>query len=151
MKITFPILIGLINLVVMASGCSIEYTLNKLNKKNYKLVINDIDTLQFDKLYLDRNIKQQFVIDKQNKIISLRTTELTEQILSIEEIGKMYSRDSVSVAFIVFDGNIYSTSISNEKVYFQYSLVTEIERIKREDQQGGICFHPPQGDLIIIK
>lgn len=150
MKNPFLLLAGMFFYLTLISSCSTMHTLNKLSKDDYTFVINDLDTFRFDKLFLDENLVQNISIDKKSKVVTIKTTGELEQILSIEDIEKKYSRDSIKVAFVIFQGNIFGTSVNNEKVYFQYSLVNKIERIKK-DSLDGIGCRPPQGDIILIQ
>jgi hypothetical protein len=103
------------------SSCSTTKLLNKLSKDHYTFVLNEIDTIKFEKLFLDNNLEQKIEVDRKNKLVKLNTVGDLEQIVSIDQIEEMYSRDSIKVAFVIYDGDIYGTSISNEKVFFQYS------------------------------
>ena len=141
---------GLLFLLTFISSCSTMYTLNKLSRDNYTFVINGDDTCSFDKLFLDEHLEQNIEVDKKNKIVIIKSTGVQGRILSIGEVEKMYSRDSIKVAFIIFQGDLYGTSKNDEKIYFQYSLVEEIERIKKGALDGIWC-NTPQGDVIIIK
>ena len=148
-----PVRFLLMCLLMLLAGCSAgqftaatPHRLKKALDKNYTVLVNG-DTLVFDKLLLDDNELQNVTINKSIKTICV-TTNARNRLVTIDELNQRYKRDSTDVAFVVFQGLVYDT---NEKTFFQQTLITDTTLIKREKLSTATLYHLPKGDILIVE
>ncbi|MFP9098898.1 hypothetical protein ACLI09_07580 [Flavobacterium sp. RHBU_24] len=148
-----PVRYLLMCLFMLLAGCSAgQFTaatprrLEKALDKHYTVLVNS-DTLVFDKILLDDKELQNVSINKSIKTIAV-ATNTQNRLISIGELKQRYRRDSADVAFVVFQGLVYAT---NEKTFFQQTLIGDTTLIKKEKISSVISCHLPKGDILIVQ
>ncbi|MBX9449254.1 MAG: hypothetical protein KL787_05850 [Taibaiella sp.] len=122
--------------------------LNKYHPPGYTFLINETDTLSFDRIYLDNTYSHTFKIDKNLKTISYYPNrDSLAQLLNFKKIEELYKDSARQIAFLIFQSDIISLE---DQCYIQRSLLENPERIKDEVMAAIRC-NGMQGDVLIFE
>ncbi len=129
-------------------SCGGMHKVNKYNAQGYTFIINETDTLVFDKIYLDNGHNHSFKIDRSLKTINYYPgTDSLTQLLAFNQIEEHYKDSAKQIAFIIFHSDFIGPET---KYYLQRSLLENPERIKDEVMARIRCYGR-QGDVLIFE
>lgn len=135
-------------IIFLLNACGPINIINQYHSKGYTFILNENDTLEFTKIYLDNNYQHSFEINKNSKTISYHTTaDSLSELLNFKRMEELYKEDAEKIAFIIYQGDFFG---EENKFYIQRSLLENPHRLKDEVLNEFGC-NRRRGDILIFE